>query len=317
MYENFMNQRNVGLDVEFPEDLEKRVITHRNYHLHMMVDRIFKALISTISYKNLDIQVDPHRLEHFLRTGKDVAIGETKEGTIAIIGYSSHRPYLYEDTYFPVDQSKIVYTIPEASRMEEYRRISLLDDCSTGNMIIIPNQVFYSFSDFRIIQHYCKKLSEIEASRYSLIIQAKALTYFKGDRNDETLNQLVQKFYNGSPFLKLHHAFDVEKMIGILEHTGVISQLMTSLKEEYNTVLAELCQILGINSFGIAKESGISSEEINANNELVLASANIYIKARQSEFDKLNKRYGKNIQVMYDNDKEPQRNPLEKTVEVE
>jgi len=306
-----------GLDIELSEDLEKKIISHRNNHLRLMIDRTFKALISTISYENFDtIQVDPHRLEHLLRCGKDVAIGKTNIGTITILGYSNHRNFQFDD-FRPQNENKIIFTIPENLREKEYKRISLLDNCATGNYIVISNQEYYSISDIKIISHYARKLCEIEASRMSLIVQAKCLTYFKGDKNDETLNQVVQKFYNGSPFLKLAKNFDIDKNIGVLEHTAVIAELMTTLKQEYNTVLAEMCQILGINSFGIAKESGISSEEINANNELVLAMANIYIKSRQSSFDLLNKRYGYDIKVIYDNDKETQRNIFKKEVDIQ
>lgn len=299
-----------GIEAELNDALGDKVVRHRAEHYRIMESVLFQTLIATISYKNIEsIQVDPHRLETLLRLGYDVAIGMTKLNTCVILGWSKHKPVGYDIEDYYTDRNDIIFRIPKSLMLDEYSLITELDDCKTGNYIVVSNQYYFNNSDLHIIRHYCKKLAELEASRFSLCIQAKCMTWFKFDSDDESANVAIQKMYDGHPTAKIAETFD-EDSIGIFENASVISQQLTSCKQEYNSTFAEFCQTQGINSLGIAKESGTSRQEVEANNELAAASANIKIKSRQEPFNRLNKRFGFNIEVLYDNSKNPEEFPI-------
>lgn len=289
-----------GLGVSLTEDVAIKITEHRNEHLRLMTHKLFSALISSIKYEDFDIQVDPHLLEHYLRCGRDIVIGETTLGTLCILGFDAKGDYPVEDPDF-FGRSLIQFTIDPSLRLpvEKYKMISEADNCETGNYIVITNSYFTNYPDLHSIRHYARKLAEIEGSRLSLAIQAKMLTFFKGDPDDETTNQIISAMLNGQPIIKLAEFMEVDEMIGTIENAGVVAQNLVTLKQEYNTVLAECCQNHGINSYGLAKESGVSDSEVNANNELVLSILHSYVNSRQMPLNRLNKRYGKNIKVYH------------------
>jgi len=115
-------------------------------------------------------------------------------------------------------------------------------------------------------------------------------TIFRGDIGDETINQLVTDLYNGAPFIKTSKNFDIDEQIIKLDNSS--TELLTSLKNEYNNVLSEFNNLLGINTSYKEKESGISNVELNGNINFINSNANMYILARNSAFKKLYKRFG-------------------------
>ena len=64
----------------------------------------------------------------------------------------------------------------------------------------------------------------------------------------------------------------------------------------------ELNSFLGINSLGVDKTSGVSDLEAKSNSAFIVPLSNTYIMARQKPLDLLNKRFGIDIRVEYNDE---------------
>jgi len=57
---------------------------------------------------------------------------------------------------------------------------------------------------------------------------------------------------------------------------------------------------LGLNNANQDKKERLVTDEVSANDEQVMASRNIHLKARKTAADKINKMFGLNINVKFD-----------------
>lgn len=294
--------KNDTVESELSQKIDKRVIQHRDFFYKMINLRYKEILPCIISYKNIeDTSIDFLRLEMMLRDDYYVAIGKNSLGKICILGYLKNRNYesnlYYISNYRIATEKDIYFTIPKKFRLKNYTEISVLDDCQTGNFIVVKNKVINNISDMSVINFYAEELAEIITSRYSLSIQSKFMTLFIGEYGDETINQLVSDFYNGSPFTKTTKYFDPDEQILNIDNSNLSTNL-AQLKSEYQNKIGELNNYFGIDSLGVDKKSGVSDEEANSNNGFTDSNGNIYLTARENEFKKLNKRFDLKITCM-------------------
>lgn len=294
-----------GVDAELSEALEAKVITHRNEFYRFSIGKYLEALASLFSYSNLPITFEKSKMEIMLRQQYAVAFGINRLGKSVILGYvntnfdyTNPQQILNNKIYTGKD---ISFLIPEKLRLpiKKYQQITNLDDATSGNFIIVQNKKLSLVNDYKILQHYVSELAELEATKMSLIIQAKVMTVFKDENGNESLNQAIQKIYNSSPILKVDPTFDVEESIIKIDNTGLVETLNT-VEKTRQEVLAQLNAYFGINVASISKESGISDAEINANLSHVTNNLNVYVESRQQAFDLYNKRFGTYYKVSTD-----------------
>lgn len=263
-------------------------------------------LPSLIKYKNKkSVSVDFMKVEVALRNGYDVVIGETKNSNIQVIGYatskltSSNPADLWSSKQ--LKHGEIKFIIPNHLQLDYYKEISEQDECKTGNFIVLRNKTLNYISDYTILEHYVDELAEIVLSRYSISMQVKITTLFLGEPNDETLNQIISDVYNGNPYIKGSKLFDPDEQIYHMQNDG-IAQNFQELKREYQNKISELNNMLGMNSLAVEKSSGVSDEEAKSNRAYTTSNANIYLDGRNNGLDKLNKRYGLQLEALYNDD---------------
>lgn len=299
-----MRKRINGLKGNLRQDLEKRVVEHRNRFISIFLGRYKEFLPQLILYNNIDVtSINPLLLENALRNDFNVVVGQAKNGKIMILGYverikSNDIIKLKEDI---IEEKDIKFIIPDSLKASSYKQISYFDDCKTGNFIVMKNKAFNYISDYAILEHYTIELAEIVLSRFSLSMQSKINTFFIGNHKDESIEQLVNKLYNGSPYIAVNKFFNPKDNIVEINNSA-IGHLFTELKREYQNKIAELNNMLGINSLAVEKSSGVSDTEAKSNTGYTTSNANIYLGARQNELDKLNKRFGLNISVFYNDE---------------
>lgn len=63
-----------------------------------------------------------------------------------------------------------------------------------------------------------------------------------------------------------------------------------------------LSQVPSVSSLAVEKESGVSDTEAESNRSFSTSNANIYLDARNNGLQRLNKRYGFNIEAMYNDE---------------
>lgn len=295
-----------SISKELNKTLKEKVVHHRGRFTHLFRARYLEMLPSLIKYKNSDsVAVDFMKVEVALRNGYDVVIGETNRQNIQVIGYATSKltknnpADLFSDKV--LRHGDITFVIPEYLQMKYYKEISSDDSYKSGNFVVLRNKTLHYVADTNILDHYIDELAEIVLSRYSISMQVKITTLFLGEPNDETLNQIISDVYNGNPYIKGSKLFDPEEQIYHMKNEG-IAENFQELKREYQNKISELNNMLGMNSLAVEKSSGVSDEEAKSNRAYTTSNANIYLDGRNSGIDKLNKRYGLELEALYNDD---------------
>lgn len=289
--------------------LKEKVVHHRERFKQLFKARYLEMLPSLIKYRNAKtVSVDFMKAEVALRNNYDVILGETLgygSRKIQVIGWANSQLTTGNPSdLFSMSKLKhgaINFVIPEHLRLPHYEEITHDDECQSGNFVVLRNKTLNYTSDYEILDHYIDELAEIVLSRYSIAMQVKINTIFMGDPNDETINELVSDIYNGNPYIKASKLFDPNEQIYHMENAGIANNFQ-ELKREYQNKIGELNNMLGMNSLAVEKSSGVSDEEAQSNRSYTTSNANIYLDARNNGLEKLNKRYGLNLEAMYNDE---------------
>lgn len=302
--------KELGLGQELTSELGEKVVYHRDQFHEWFVGRYIEGLTALFSYKFGGYPIDTQALEIALRQGYGVAVGTDINDNFAIYGYVKTANYNnYNINYLlapraPIKGSEIFWTLPASLRPDGYKDITEItsqDSAVSGRFVVFWNKALNFTNDFRIIENYADELSEIVASRFSLEIQSKVTTIFMSDVGDETINQMVSKLYNGTPFVKTGSNFDVRDNVYKIGNDGVGDTLQT-LKNEYQNKIAELNSVFGLNVLSFEKASGVSETESQGNSEYVSFNANVWLKPRQQALNLLNKHYATDFSVTISNE---------------
>ena len=307
-----INQVQKGLKLELGEDIKERIIAHRNQFFKMFQYRYFEFLPLLVRYVNHKrgegdyndkISIDFVKLEVALSNNWDIIVGETTKGNIMVLGYTrsqltiSDPKNIFRNQYI-LTKDNLVPVISDELIPDNLQEITMIDNAQTGNFVVFRNKVLNYVSDYEIIEYYAEELAEVVTSRFSLIIQSKLMTVFRGEINDEGLNQIIKDLYNGAPFIKTSLNFDVEDNVLKIENPA-LSANMTELKREYQNKLSELNNMLGITALGVEKESGVTESESKGNMGFTTSNASIKLVSRQTALTLLNKRYNLGFEVVY------------------
>ena len=295
-----------GIDDTLPKTLKEKVVNHRERFSQIFMARYLEMLPSLIHYKGSEnVSVDFFKVEVALRNGYDVVIGETTLGNIQVIGYVTS-----QDTKTnPMDlwsqkvltKSNINFIIDKKYQLDIYQEITDIDSSLTGNFVVLRNKSIRYVDDLVILKHYVDELAEIVLSRFSISMQVKISTLFKGEANDESINELISEIYNGNPYIKGTKLFDPDDQIYHMENQGM-AQNFQELKREYQNKISELNNMLGMNSLAVEKSSGVSDAEAQSNRAFTTSNANIYLDGRNNGLKRLNKRYGLKVEAMYNDE---------------
>lgn len=309
------------IDKELSLELKERIVNHRSRFRELFKARYNEMLPSLIKYRNSkSVSIDFMKLEVALRNGYDVVIGETLRRNIQVIGFSTSQLTKNNPADLFSDKSlksgDINFVIPKHLRMTEYKEITNDDECQTGNFVVLRNKNLNYVDDRIILDHYIDELAEIVLSRFSISMQVKISTVFISEANDESVTKMISDLYNGDPFIKATKLFDPEEQIYPMKNEG-LSQIFPELKREYQNKISELNNMLGINSLAVEKESGVSDTEAESNRSFSTSNANIYLDARNNGLQRLNKRYGFNIEAMYNDEVVSEFEELHQTQESE
>lgn len=297
-----------SIDQDLPKSLKERVIHHKKRFKELFKARYMEMLPSLIKYKNADqVSVDFMKVEIALRNGYDVVIGETSKNDIQVIGYAATKKTsgnpsdLWSKNSNLMRHGDINFLIDEYLQQPYYKEISYQDGCETGNFVVLRNKNIHLVSDHVILDHYIDELAEIVLSRFSISMQVKLTNIFLGNPNDETINQIISDLYNGNPYIKGSLLFDPEEQIYHVKNDG-IAQNFQELKREYQNKISELNNMLGMNSLAVEKESGVSDEEAKSNRAYTTSNANVNLDGRNNGLKKLNKRYGLQLEALYNDE---------------
>lgn len=285
-----------GVDISLVDDLALKVMDHRDSYHSWITRRYREILVNIRDYVNLPKSVNKYKLEYWLRSGYDVILGKNAMNITCILGVvrssvTSTDPQ-NPNVVYKLNKKNIQWLIKDSliPQDENFTEITFDDDALTGSFVVLRNKPVTYVNDFEIVDFYANRLSEIMASRYSLIIRSKVSKVIEGVTDDETLNQLVSMNYNGQSFIRANTGLVEEINMWDMGDPNT-AELLKTLKQVYNDEMNELNNQLGINTTGINKQSGVSDAEVNSNNDVVSSVSNMYINGVQMGLDLYNKRF--------------------------
>lgn len=294
----------MGLKDQFTEDIKQKIINHRNNFVQIFSRRYFELLPELITYRYDEkfkdkINIDFLKMEIGLRMGYAMIVGECSDGVIRLMGWTQQFINTNQNNFFynfgvPLKKAAINFLIPKQLQPKNCQQITRYND---GNFIVVYNKPVTFNSDYIIIGHYLEEIAEIVASRFSISMQIKIATIFKGEPNSVDVAKIANDLYNGAPYVQVSKFFDEDNILKI--DNSSLANSLVELKREYQNRLSELNNILGINSNGVEKNSGVSSDEVNSNNGYVVSNANIYMEARKQVFEVLNRKYNVDITPIF------------------
>ena len=102
---------------------------------------------------------------------------------------------------------------------------------------------------------------------------------------------------NGTPCIELDG--DMTSINDVMQVANLQTpNYLPTLKDAFNNEFDEFLTMVGINTTGIDKKERLVANEANANAQLTEASANIYLTARNKQFELINKVVGTNIKAV-------------------
>ncbi|MCV5953915.1 hypothetical protein OIH30_10320 [Lactococcus petauri] len=292
---SFMN--NLKIKSEKKERLAELVVTHTRDHYNLVTNRFLEALPYILQYENAPVTLHQTKLNKLLKAGYDVAIGRSRFGKLVVYGWTrtpmtNTNPELMIET-FRLTGKDIYWLLPVEYRPENFMFVQEIipdDECQTGEFVVIRDKSVSNTSDLAMIKHYTRTLSEIEKTRFSIILQARISKILRADQiDDDDFNELIIMLSNGQPYITSDIDFDVDNVIDL---EGIKTyEVLKEVSATYKDVENQLYSKLGVSTIGSTKESGITELEATAGDGISNLYRNIYLQSAQEPLNWLGQRF--------------------------
>lgn len=153
--------------------------------------------------------------------------------------------------------------------------------------------------DTDVVSLFSMKLANIDRT---IELNIKNLRYTKVITVDEsnrlTWANLMRKIEQGDPFVLGTTGLDLGQVQAL--DVGAHPETLPKLLEVKSKLWNECMGLLGLNNANQDKKERLVTDEVSANDEQVMASRNIHLKARKVAADKINEMFDLNISVKFD-----------------
>lgn len=277
---------------------------------YIYVDYLSNLLINLIKYENAPDTLDTRFLEFNLRSFGYCRIGGTDKNNIFVLK-SDKEPARaeYTDLGFLTDTAEIEnpYSTAEADKLKLITHINY-QNLDKGYLNIsnkysyLTSGQFTTFTDFQIIERVAKTLANIKATEVFNENQMKVpYIVFSKNKNLTGINTWSQ-IAQGVPVVQID-ADQVDNINDIIQVANLTPpNFLPQLKDAWNNEIDELLTILGINNVGVDKKERLVASEADSNSQLIEASGNIYLEARNRQLKLINEVFGTNIKAVFNQD---------------
>lgn len=165
---------------------------------------------------------------------------------------------------------------------------------SRDNAVLIKNNEL-QLSDAPILDYYVKQIVDIELTVAVNRDRIKTPYILEGDEKTlQSMKQFYRQINANEPVLYTQKNFSKEALAVHPTPTEYIGDKMAMQEHEYKNKIYEF---LGLNNANTDKKERLVVDEVNANNEQVVASLNARLRQRQEAVEKINGMYNLNITV--------------------
>lgn len=168
----------------------------------------------------------------------------------------------------------------------------------TSNSVLIKNNAI-GMSIKEAIEFYCGKMADIELTKD--LRRTAHKTPFMLECTEDTLlsaKNTFKKIRANEPAIYKNKQKG-ENDTGVKVLNTDVSYLNDKLDDEYNSYVAKILTILGIDNFVEDKAERVQSAEVESNQEYIIASFRTALEARKKACEKINKMFGINLSVDY------------------
>ena len=180
----------------------------------------------------------------------------------------------------------------QARDIFDYNKV--IGNYDSADFVIITNNKMWYPTNITVMK-YSVDISNIldainlnvESQKFPVILQAT------DEKQKLTMEQLADKIECGERYIFSKPEFNVNSLISSLDiNAPFISDRLQDLQQKKT---AELLTALGINNQNVNKESGITSDEVQANNGLVKLNFDSMLIPRQEACDEIKRKFNINV----------------------
>lgn len=259
----------------FSKRLNDRILTDYYYRLMLLSRALFK-------WNNLPNGIDEKWIERYLFSeGACMFYKDPKLGfMVAKIGYTGPLNYYDEPT-----------TLKPYATNYIYEGETLTNNINT--VIIRNNDEMLPTAP--TIQLYAFKLTNIDRTIDTNVIAQKMPLVIKcSDKQRLSFKNAINQRNDNEPVIYADKSMNTDEMTVLKTDAPIV---FDKLQIQKHAVWNECMTFLGVNNANMDKRERLVDDEVQANNEQVQASEDIFLKARQKACDEINKMFGTNITV--------------------
>lgn len=281
-------------------------IVEREYY-NIYYDYLVNLIINLIKYKNAPLTLDGRFLEYNLRCFGYCRVGGTDKENVFVLK-NNKQPSNFDTTQlgFLADATSVKnpFNPVEFEELNHIERTNF-QELDKGYITISNKFSYYlsgvasMFTDFKLIDRTAMTLAKIKATEVFNLNQMKVpYVVFTKNKNLTGVN-IWEEINQGLPVIEV----DAEASRNINEFIQVanlnVPNFLPVLKDAWNNEIDEMLTMLGINNVGVDKKERLVANEANSNSQLIEASGNIYLEARNEQLELLNRVLGTQIHAEF------------------
>lgn len=266
-------------------------------YYNLYFDYLVNLIINLIKYENAPDTLDPRFLEYQLRCFGYARVGGTDKDNVFVL-QNDKQPSRIPTTQLGFLSGETEIDNPFDT--DEYSKLKLIQRTNFKQLdkgyISISNKFSYylagSFSlynDFKVIDRTAMTLAKIKATQIYNLNQMKIpYVVFTKNKNLTGIN-IWEQLNQGLPVIQIDGdmATNINEFIQVANLN--VPNFEPQLKDMWNNEIDELLTMLGINNVGVDKKERLLANEADSNSQLIEASGNIYLEARNNQLQLLNK----------------------------
>lgn len=280
-------------------------IVEKEYY-NIYYDYLINLIINLIKYDNAPLTLDSRFLEYNLRCFGFCRVGGTDKDNIFVLK-SDKQPAEVNTNQLGFLSGEPFITNPFST---EYEELKLIERTNYKNLdkgyLTISNKFSYflagvagMYTDFKLIDRVAMTLAKIKATQVFNMNQMKIpYVVFTKNKNLTGIN-IWEQLNQGSPVIQID-ADDMKNINEFIQTANLnVPDFLPTLKDAWNNEIDELLTMLGINNVGVDKKERLVANEANSNSQLIEASGNIYLEARNRQLELINEVFGTNIEAKF------------------
>lgn len=182
----------------------------------------------------------------------------------------------------------------------EYRTVSISEDIkktlSSDESVLMKNSPLFR-GTFPYLNYFANKLALVSRTTDQNLTMQWTPYIITGDRRMlQQFKVFMKKILQGVQTIFTSKGLKMEDINVLQTNAPFIADDLHSMKQ---SIMRECMTFLGIENANMDKKERLVSDEVNANNQQVLASRNIWLSERKKAIDLINKKYGLNASVKF------------------